>query len=299
MKIAVTGGTGLVGSALVPHLRAEGHEVVRLVRGRPRAADEISWDPKGWKLDPASLAGVGAVVHLAGEPIAGGRWTEGRKELIRQSRVDGTRFLAQTLAALPEKPAVLVSASAVGFYGDRGEEELDEASPVGFGFLSEVCRQWEAAAEPARAAGIRVVHPRLGMVLAPSGGALDKMLLPFRLGLGGPLGSGAQWTPFVQLQDLVRILTLSISHGDLAGPLAAVAPEPVRQRDFAVALAALLQRPALLRTPAWALRLAYGEMADELLLCSARVLPRRLAAAGFEFAFPTIDSALRETLGNS
>lgn len=299
MKIVVTGSTGLVGSVLVPHLRSEGHEVLRLVRGPARAADEASWDPKGWRVDPGIFAGVEAVVHLAGEPIAAGRWSAEQKERIRHSRVDGTRFLAQTLAALAEKPAVLVSASAVGFYGDRGEEELDETSPVGIGFLSEVCRQWEAAAEPARAAGIRVVHPRLGMVLAAGGGALEKMLLPFKLGLGGRLGGGAQWTPVIQIGDLSRILAWSISQADLAGPLNAALPEPIRQRDFARVLAALLGRPALVPTPAWALRLAYGEMADELLLASARVRARRLVAEGFEFAFPTVESALRESLGHS
>lgn len=299
MKIVVTGSSGLVGSALVSHLRQQGHEVSRLVRGRPKAADELAWDPKGWKVDPQVFTGVEAVVNLAGEPIAGGRWSDERKELIRQSRVDGTRFLAQTLAGLAEKPKVLVSASAVGFYGDRGDEELGEESAVGFLFLSEVCRQWEAAADAARQAGIRVVHPRLGMVLAASGGALEQMLPPFRLGLGARLGSGQHWMSFIHLEDLVRLIAFAIEQDALAGPVNAVCDEPLRNHDFTDALAAALGRKARLAVPAWALRARFGEMADELLLSSARVLPRRLSEAGFELRFPTLEAALREILGDS
>jgi uncharacterized protein len=299
MKIVVTGSSGLVGSALVLHLRLAGHEVLRLVRGRPAAADELCWDPRGWQLDQQAFAGVEAVVHLAGEPIAEGRWSDERKELIRQSRVDGTRFLSQALASLAEKPKVLVSASAVGFYGDRGDEELTEESPVGFLFLSEVCRQWEAAADPARQAGIRVVHPRLGMVLSAAGGALEKMLPPFRMGLGARLGSGKQWMSFIHLLDLVRLLAFAVENEELAGPVNAVCAEPLRNRDFTDALAAALGRKARLAAPAWALRARFGEMADEVLLSSARVLPRRLESARFPLDFPTLEAALREILGDS
>ena len=299
MKVVVSGSSGLVGSALVPHLREEGHEVLRLVRGPATVAGEISWDPKAWKLDPAALEGCDAVIHLAGASIAEGRWTAARKELIRQSRVDSTRFLAQTLAALAKPPEVLISASAIGFYGDRGEEELDEKSPVGFGFLAEVCRQWEAAAEPAAKAGIRVVHPRLGMVLDGSGGALGRMLLPFRMGLGGALGSGKQWVSFIHLEDVVHILSLALRQQDWAGPLNVVAPTPVRQRDFAAALAGELHRPALLWTPGFLLEALLGEMAEELLLASTRVLPRCLLAAQYPFRSPNLESALQDALHSS
>lgn len=305
MKVVVSGASGLVGSALLPYLREQGHEVLRLTREAADAPDAIAWDPKAWTVDQRKLAGVEAAIHLAGEPIAAGRWTAERKEKIRQSRVDGTRFLAQTLAALPERPKVLISTSAVGYYGDRGEEELTEESPVGIGFLSEVCRQWEASAEAARAAGIRVVHPRFGMVLAEQGGALEKMLPPFRLGLGARLGSGEQWMSWIHLQDLVRLLTFPlepgqpIEQGEPAGAVNAVAPEPVRNRDFTAALAAALGKKARLAAPAFALELLYGEMAEEMLLSSAKVLPRRLEATDFEFHFPTLDAALRDLLGDS
>jgi len=299
MKIVVTGSSGLVGSALVAFLRAREHEVFRLVRGGQLEAGEISWDPKAWKIDAGQLEGVEAVFHLAGAPIAGGRWSTEQKELIRQSRVDSTRFLAQTLAALSEKPKVLVSASAIGYYGDRGEEELDEESEVGFGFLSEVCRQWEAAADPAREAGIRVVHPRLGMVLSPSGGALERMRLPFRLGLGAVLGSGEQWTSFIHLEDVLDILSFLLAREDLAGAVNVVTPHAVRQSEFAATLACVLGRRARLKAPRWALGLLMGEMAEELLLASARVMPRRLMAADYPFHFPNLEEALRNALHDS
>lgn len=299
MKIVVSGASGLVGSALVPYLRQEGHEVLCLARGAANAPDEVAWDPQGWTIDRGALAGTEAAIHLAGEPIAAGRWNAERKERIRQSRVDGTRFLAQTLAGLAETPRVLVSVSAVGFYGDRGDEELTEESPVGIGFLSEVCRQWEAAAEPARQAGIRVVHPRFGMVLSAGGGALEKMLPPFRLGAGSRLGSGEQWMSFIHLQDLVRLLGFLLGREELSGPVNAVAAAPVRNREFTATLARVLGRRAHLAAPAWALRALFGEMADEMLLASARVLPARLEAAGFELQFPNLDAALREILGDS
>lgn len=299
MKIVVSGASGLVGSALVPYLRQEGHEVLCLARGAANAPGEVAWDPQGWTIDRGALAGTEAAIHLAGEPIAAGRWNAERKERIRQSRVDGTRFLAQTLAGLAETPRVLVSVSAVGFYGDRGDEELTEESPVGIGFLSEVCRQWEAAAEPARQAGIRVVHPRFGMVLSAGGGALEKMLPPFRMGAGSRLGSGEQWMSFIHLQDLVRLLGFLLGREELSGPVNAVAAAPVRNAEFTATLARVLGRRARLAAPAWALRALFGEMADEMLLASARVLPARLEAAGFELQFPNLDAALREILGDS
>ncbi len=282
MRVAVTGASGFVGSALLPALPAAGHEAVRIRRGA---------------FDAAVLAGADAVVHLAGENIGAGRWTPRRKEAIRESRVAGTRRLAAILAGLPRPPRALVCASAGGYYGDRGEEMLTEESGPGTGFLPEVCRAWEEAAAPAAAAGVRVVSLRIGMVLGAGGGALARLLPLFRLGLGGRLGGGRQWQSWISREDLVGIVLRTLEDGTLRGPVNAVAPNPVTNREFTETLARVLGRPAFLPVPAFALRLAAGEIADALLLSSARVVPAKLEAAGFGFRQPRLDEALRAALG--
>ena len=297
MNILVTGASGLIGPALVGKLSDAGHEVTRLVRSAPNPERrEIPWDPAAARLDAASVEGFDAVVHLAGESIGQGRWTAAKKERILTSRVQGTRLLAETLARLTRPPAVLVSASAIGYYGDRGEEELDEQRPPGSGFLPDVCRQWEAAAEPAGEAGIRVVHPRIGLVLSASGGALAKMLPVFRWGLGGPLGTGRQYVSWITLEDLVRAMDYLIATDSLSGPVNAVAPNPVTNRQFTRALGRALRRPARLPAPAFALRAMLGQMADALLLASTRVRPRRLVDSGFSFGDPQLEEALGRLL---
>jgi uncharacterized protein (TIGR01777 family) len=297
MKVAVTGASGLVGSALVPFLTTGGHEVVRLVRRHPRGEDEIGWDPSAGKIDGAALEGVDAVIHLSGENLAGGRWTEARKARLRDSRIDTTRLLARTLAGLERPPRVLVSASAVGFYGSRGDRWLDEDTSPGDDFLARLCQDWEAAAAPAAEAGIRVAHPRLGVVLSPRGGALGKMLLPFKAGLGGVVGPGTQHMSWVALDDVVGALHHALVH-DLTGPFNLVSPEPVTNREFTKTLGDVLGRPTLAPVPAFALRLALGEeMANSTLLASQRARPGRLIASGYAFRFPSLEEALRHVLG--
>jgi uncharacterized protein (TIGR01777 family) len=290
-SVLVSGATGLVGSELLPLLSTGGHQVRRLGRGPG------GWDPEGGRLDPGLLEGLDGVVHLAGENIANGRWTPDRKARIRESRVRGTRLLCETLARLKRPPETLVSASAVGFYGDRGEEELTESSRPGFGYLAEVCKDWEQATEPARDAGIRVVNLRLGIVLSPKGGALSKMLLPFSLGLGGRLGHGRQFMSWISLSDLSSLILRALTDSALSGPVNAVAPHPVTNREFTRTLASVLGRPAFTPMPAFLARLAFGEMAEALLLGGAKVLPGRLTGSGFEFQHPTLEIALRELLG--
>ena len=297
MHVAVTGASGLLGSALVPYLTTGGHAVTRLVRGRP-GEGEVGWDPRAARLD-GPLPGGGAVVHLAAESIAAGRWTAAKKEVLRQSRVQATRHLATALAAQERPPAVFVGASAIGFYGDRGDEVLDEDAPAGAGFLAELARAWEAAAEPLVARGVRVVHLRFGVVLAPAGGALAKMLPAFRLGAGGPVGSGRQWFSWVALDDALDAVHFALATPSLRGPVNVVAPEAVRQGDFARALGRVLRRPALAPLPAFAARLAFGEMADHLLLASTRVDARRLREHGFRFRHASLDDALRHALGRA
>lgn len=297
MKVAVTGAGGLIGRPLCVRLAAAGHEVARLVRRPARAAGEIAWDPAAGTLDRAALAGVEAVVHLAGGSIADGRWTARRREALRASRVDATRLLAEALAGLAPRPRVLLSASAIGVYGDRGDEWLEESSSPGAGFLADMARAWEAAAQPAARAGIRVAHPRTGLVLAAHGGALAAMLPLFRLGLGGPLGSGRQWWSWVTLDDTVAALVHALGHDDVRGPFNVVAPTPVRCGAFARALGAALHRPALLPAPAFALRLVMGaQRADELLLSSARVRPAVLERTGFAYAHRVLGPALAHVL---
>jgi uncharacterized protein (TIGR01777 family) len=296
MRVAITGSTGLVGSAVVPALAESGYEVVRLLR-RPPAPGEmaIRWDPEKGAIDPGGLEGLDAVIHLAGENVGAGRWTPGRKVAIRDSRVNGTRLLCEALAGLARPPKTLVCASAVGYYGDRGEETLTEGSLPGTGYLAEVCREWEAASDPAARKGIRVVSLRIGMVLSPKGGALARMLPLFRAGLGGVIGDGRQYVAWVALDDLPRILLHALRCGDLFGPVNAVAPRPVTNREFTEALGKALSRPTLLPVPSFALRLAVGrEMADALLLASARVVPRRLEETGYPFRFPELGGALRQ-----
>jgi uncharacterized protein len=294
--IIVSGAGGLIGSALVRRLTTQGHRVSRLVR-RAAGPGEIFWDPAAGSLSPAALEGADAVVHLSGENV-GRRWTAARKARIRSSRVASTRLLSETLAALQRPPEVLISASAVGVYGDRGDQVLTEDSPPGNparDFLVSVAQEWEKAAEPAGAEGIRVVHSRFGVVLSPAGGALRKLLLPFRLGLGGRLGSGEQWMSWVSIDDAVEAVHRLIEDG-LHGPVNVTAPKPVTNRDFTRTLARVLSRPALFPVPAAGLRLILGEMAGATILSSARALPARLLETGFRFGNPDLESALRHVL---
>jgi uncharacterized protein (TIGR01777 family) len=293
-KILVSGSSGLIGAALLPALQSSGYEVTRLVRGAAAGKGRIGWNPAR-PLSPESVSGFDAVVHLAGESIVG-RWTEAKKRRIRESRVQGTHNLAEALAAAPLRPPLLVSASAIGYYGDRAEETLREDSSSGDGFLPEVCREWEVAAEPAAKAGIRTVQMRFGLVLSPSGGALQKMLLPFRMGVGGNMGKGRQWWSWVDIDDLVGAVQHVIKTEALQGPVNVVAPTPVRNAEFAKALASVLSRPAIFPMPAFAARLVFGQMGDELLLASQRVEPAKLMASGYVFQKSDLRAALESIL---
>ncbi len=295
MKIAVSGSSGMVGAALVPALDQSGHHVVRLVRANP-SDGEIRWNPSDGTVDSAALDGVEAVVHLAGENIAEKRWNETQKKRIRDSRVDGTRLIATTLAGMQQKPQVLVCASAIGFYGDRGSVQLDENSEAGTGFLAEVCQGWEAACQPARDAGIRVVNLRIGVILSTKGGALAKMLTPFKLGVGGRVGSGQQYWSWVSLDDVVGSILHVLNNVAISGPVNAVAPDVVTNAEFTQVLGRVLGRPTIMPLPAFAARLALGEMADELLLASTRVKPTRLQQSDYHFKHSDLESALRHLL---
>jgi len=299
MRVAISGSHGLVGSALAPFLTAGGHEAARLVRQPASVGTDISWDPDNGRLDPVRLEGFDAVVHLAGESIAAGRWTPAKKARILESRVAGTRLLSETLAALKAPPRVLVTASAMGWYGDRGDEPLPEEASSGSLFLSEVVRQWEAATEAARRRGIRVVPLRFGVILSAAGGALAKMLPPFKLGLGGPIGSGRQWMSWITLDDVLGVILHAIRSDTLAGPVNAVTPRPVTNTEFTRILARVLHRPAFFPMPAFAARMAFGQMADELLLASAKVVPAKLEATGYRFLYPDLEPALRHLLGRA
>jgi uncharacterized protein (TIGR01777 family) len=299
MEVAITGAGGLIGSALVPFLRTGGHAVTRLVRRAPAADDEIRWDPDRGAIDADALEGVDAVVNLAGENLGEGRWSERRKALFRDSRVDSTRLLAETLARMKRRPKVLLSASAIGYYGSRGDEWLTEETPPADDFLGRLVRDWEAAAAPASAVGIRVVHPRMGMVLSPAGGALGKMLLPFRMGLGGVLGSGRQYMSWVAIDDVLGVFHHALVREDLAGPVNAVTPVPVTNTEFTRTLGRVLGRPTIAPVPAVVLRLVFGEMADATILSSIRVRPGKLVATGYHFRFPELEPALRHVLGKT
>ena len=296
-KIAVTGASGLVGAALVAELTSQGFAVVRMVRRPARSNGEAQWDPAGGTLDAAALAGVTGVVHLAGDNIASGRWSEAKKARIRESRVQGTELISAALAKLEPKPRVLVSASAIGFFGNRGAEAVDERSAAGEGFLADVCQAWEAATAPARDAGIRVVNARIGVVLAAEGGALAKMKTPFLLGMGGRIGDGTQYMSWITLDDLVSALLFALDNEQLRGPVNMVAPAPVTNAELTSTLGRVLKRPTFLPVPKFALRLGAGaEMADEMLIGGARVVPAALQSHGFQWSHPTLEPALRSVL---
>jgi len=303
MKVLVTGSTGLVGNALVNDLRRAGHIVCRLVRPETRvdsqaapAGFDVRWNPATGELGGAAV-GADAVVNLGGASIADGRWTTERKKLLRTSRVDSTAALVKALAKMAARPRVLISASAIGYYGNRGDEVLNEGSAPGTGFLSEIAKDWEAEARKAEVLGIRVVLARFGVVLAKQGGALSKMAQPFRLGVGGRIGSGQQWMSWVGLEDAVGIVKLALEDGNLRGLVNVVSPAPVRNADFTAALAEALHRPAFFPAPAFALRLALGEMADALLLSSQRVVPEQLQRVGYSFIHGDLGSGLASLLG--
>ncbi|MBN2242727.1 MAG: TIGR01777 family oxidoreductase [Acidobacteria bacterium] len=296
MNILITGATGLIGSALKASLLQKNHRVLQAVRKSPPSQNRISWDPSSGKLNREALEGIDAAVHLAGESITGGRWTPEKKRRILESRVRGTKLLSESLAALSSPPKVLVSASAIGYYGDRGEELLDENCAPGTGFLPGVCREWENATEPAAAAGIRVVRLRTGIVLNARGGALGRMLPVFRLGIGGRIGGGRQYMSWITLEDIAGIIEFVLQNESLRGPVNTVSPNPVSNREFTKILGRVLSRPSVCVLPAFAARLAFGEMADALLLASARVSPSRLMEAKYPFRFPSLEAALRNTL---
>lgn len=298
MNVAITGASGLVGTALLNALGSDGHRIVRLVRpGGTALADDVRWNPAVGELDLATLEDCDAVVNLAGASIGEGRWSEERKRTLHDSRVDSTRVLVSGLAKLNHKPRVLVSASAVGYYGDRGDEVLSEASGPGNDFLAKLASEWEAEARKAEASGIRAVILRFGVILSAHGGALPRMLVPFRMGLGGRVGSGKQWMSWLTLGEAVDSIRYTIENAELRGPVNAVSPNPARNADFTRVLAHVLRRPALFPAPAFALRLVLGEMADALLLSSQRVVPRKLEATGYSFRNPDLEAALQALLG--
>jgi len=298
MNIAITGASGLIGSALIPALTGAGHRVARMVRSQPRPdSGDIFWDPDKAYVDTTKLDGADAVVHLAGDTIAE-RWSPEKKIRIHSSRTRGTQLIAEAVRQVTKPPQVLVSASAIGYYGDRGAEVLREQSASGKGYLAEVCRDWEAATEVASRAGIRVVHLRTGIVLSTKGGALAKMLPPFRMGAGGKIGSGKQYMSWIALDDLIGAIRYSIENVSLKGPVNGVAPNPVTNLEFTKTLGKVLGRPAILPLPAFAVSLMFGEMGRELLLSSQRVEPSRLVGSGFSFRYPNLEDALRHVLSD-
>jgi len=300
--IVVTGASGLIGTKLVAALEADGKRVLRAVRREARGDHELSWDPAAGTIDRDKLegieGGIDAVIHLAGAGIAAKRWTEAYKQLLIDSRVDGTTLIAETVASLDRKPRVFACASAIGYYGDRGDAELEESAACGDGFLPELCMQWERSCQAARDADIRTVNMRIGVVLSTEGGALKEMLTPFKLGGGGVLGSGRQYFSWISLDDVVRAIPFVVNNGSLSGPVNLVTPNPVTNREFTKTLGRVLSRPTVLPMPAFAARLLFGEMADPLLLASARVVPGALASAGFSYQHAELEPALRHLLGS-
>lgn len=303
MRILVSGSTGFLGTSLIEALERDGHSVARLTRpegGRPGAKGQqglaIRWDPVNGQLEAAAAEGADALVHLAGASIAGGRWSRARKNLLRTSRIDATRQLMGALSRLQRPPRVILAASAIGYYGDRGDETLTESSSPGNDFLATLCREWEAEASRGKEFGARVVMLRFGIVLAVHGGALPRMLLPFKLGVGGRLGSGRQWMSWITLTEAIEIVRFALASAAFSGPANTVTPRPVTNKEFTRILARVLHRPAVFPAPAFALRLALGEMADALLLSSQRVAPAKLQQAGYRFAHPDLGAALYEVL---
>ena len=299
MKIGITGASGLIGPPLVADLQGQGHDVVRFVRGRAGANDERGWDPASRRLEPEAVADLDAIVHLAGAGVADKRWTDGYKKTVLDSRVDGTTAVAQAVAAAAasgQGPRVLLSASAIGIYGDTGDRVTDESGPVGTGFLADVCRAWEAATAPAEAAGVRVVHLRTGIVLTKTGGALGKQLPIFKVGAGAPLGSGTQWTSWISLRDEVGAIGHCLT-ADVSGPVNLVGPAPVTNRDFTKALGRAVHRPTLpIAVPAFVLKAALGQFAEEGVLIGQRLVPSVLQRTGYTFLDPDVDAALRSAL---
>jgi uncharacterized protein len=296
-RIAITGSTGLIGTALAQSLRRDGTDVCCLVRRQPASAQEIQWDPSApdGGLSPSALSGVSAVVHLSGAPVAGRPWTTARKQLLRASRIDSTRALVRALLASDDPPEVLLAGSAIGWYGDTGERVVDETAPSGRGFLATLVRDWEAATEPAAQAGLRVVRLRTGIVMSAQGGMLRPLLVPFRLGLGARLGPGRQYLSWITLTDQVRAMRFLLDRPDLSGPVNLTAPAPATNAEFTRALAAAVRRPSVLAVPGWALRLGLGELSAEL-LGSSRIRPARLHQAGFSFRYPEIGPALEDAV---
>lgn len=298
MRILISGSHGLVGTALIKALEAEAHEVYRLVRYAPNSENEIEWSPDRYSIAISRIEGFDACYHLAGESIASGRWNDEKKKKIRESRVKGTKLLADALANLERPPKTLICASAIGYYGNRGEESLTETSAPGNDFLANVCVEWEQATEHARDKGVRVVNTRFGIILDKEGGALEKMLPPFRMGIGGRIGDGKQWMSWIALADVIGALQFVLSNESLSGPVNFVAPNPVRNAEFTRTLGRVLSRPTIFPIPAFGVRLVFGEMADALLLTSQRVSPTKLAESRFQFRHSNLESALRSVLAN-
>lgn len=296
MKVLITGASGLIGTALQSSLRAKGHKLLLATRDEPKDEEHIQWDAEKGFTDPEKLEGVDAVVHLAGEPIAGLRWTDDKKKAIRDSRVDGTRSVIEAISKLDEPPKVLVAASAIGYYGERGDDELTERSAAGTGFLPEVCKEWEAESRRAEDAGIRTVLLRTGLVLSKDGGALGTMLLPFRMGVGGVVGSGKQWMSWISLDDHIAAIEFAVENENLRGAVNSVSPNPVTNEEFTKTMGDVLYRPTFIPLPEFAVSMLMGEMGDALLLTSTKVIPKRLDDAGFEFKFPELKAALEHAV---
>ncbi|MGI8669248.1 MAG: TIGR01777 family oxidoreductase [Aridibacter sp.] len=300
MKILITGASGLVGGELIPTLEAKGHEIFKVSRKVAKNDHEINWDAyEGFaEKEIEKLKGIDAVIHLAGENVGDSNWDEEKKRRIRKSRVEGTRTLVDALKKLENPPKIFISASAVGFYGNRGDEILTEESETGEGFFPEVCRAWEAEGDKAKDFGARVVHPRIGVVLSKDGGALGKMLTPFKFGVGGTIGSGEQWMSWIAIDDLVRIFHFALENENLTGAINATAPNPVNNEEFTDTLGNVLHRPTILPVPAFGIKLLFGEMGEKLLLEGCRVIPQKLLDAGFEFEHPKLEEAIRYVLNN-